>query len=245
MSGRDLTGKSAFVSGSGRNIGRATALELARRGCNVAVNGSADRAACEAVATAARACGVETLVAMGDVSRPEAVAEIARAALERFGAVDILVNNAALRPHKPFLENTDADWQAVIGIDLTAAFLLARAFLPGMVERRWGRVIGMTGMRAIGGYVEGAPISAAKHGVWGLTKALAREFGPRGITVNAISPGPIRADDETEAAVAVAGIPLGHKGTPDDVAGLVGFLASEAGRFVSGQMIAVNGGAQT
>ena len=243
MRGRDLAGKSAFVSGSGRNIGRAVAVELASRGCDVVLNGSADRAACERTAEAVRAEGAEALIAMGDVSRPDAVADIARAALGRFGAIDILVNNAAVRPHKPFLENTDADWAAVIDLDLTASFLLARAFVPGMVERGWGRVIGMTGMNSIRGYVEGAPISAAKHGVWGLTKALAREFGPHGITANAVSPGPIRSDGEADAAAAE--IPVGHKGNPEDIAALVGFLASDRGRFITGQMIAANGGGQT
>ena len=244
MTASDLTGKTAFVSGSGRNIGRAIVLELAGRGCNVVVNGSSDRAACERTADEARALGAEAQVAMGDVSRAEAVAEIAEGVDGRFGGVDILVNNAAFRPHKPFLELGDEDWHRVIDIDLTASFLTCRAFLPVMVERGWGRIIGMTGMKSIDGYFEGAPISAAKHGLWGLTKALAKEFGPHGVTVNAISPGPIRSDDEPPGEPAEE-IPVGHKGDPADIAGLVGFLASDAGRFVTGQMIAANGGAGT
>ncbi|MBM9595904.1 SDR family NAD(P)-dependent oxidoreductase [Roseitranquillus sediminis] len=240
---RDLAGKTAFVSGSGRNIGRSIVLELARRGCNVIVNGSSDRAACGATAEAASATGAGTLVAMGDVSRAEDVARISREAVERFGAVDILVNNAAVRPHKPFLENTFEDWRKVLALDLDASFLTCRAFAPAMVERGWGRIIGMTGMKAMHGYFEGAPISAAKHGVWGLTKALAKELGPHGVTVNAISPGPIRKEDEAPGGEAP--VPLGHKGDPEDIAGIVGFLAGEGGRFVTGQMIAVNGGGQT
>ncbi len=243
MTAADLSGKTAFVSGSGRNIGRAVVLELARRGCNVIVNGSSDREACDATADAAREFGVAAEVAMGDVSDAGAVAEIAKAAACH-GGVDILVNNAAYRPHKPFLELTDAEWQRVIDIDLTASFLTCRAFLPHMVERGWGRIVGMAGMKAIDGYFEGAPISAAKHGLWGLTKALAKEFGPHGITVNAISPGAIRKDDEAPGA-RVGSIPLGHKGDPADIAGVVGFLASDAGRYVTGQMIAANGGART
>ncbi len=244
VGGSDLRGRTAFVSGSGRNIGRAIVLELAARGCNVVVNGSADRTACDETADAARALGAEAEVAMGDVSRPEDVAKIADAARARFGTVDILVNNAAFRPHKPFLDLTDADWQQVIDIDLTASFLTSRAFLPGMVERGWGRIVGMAGLKAIDGYFEGAPISAAKHGLWGLTKALAKEFGPHGVTVNAVSPGAIRSDDEPEGAAA-PGIPVGRKGDPADIAALVGFLVSPAGRFVTGQMIAANGGART
>lgn len=244
MNSRDLAGKAAFVSGSGRNIGRAVVLELARRGCNVVVNGSADAVSCEATAEEARGLGVEAAVEMGDVSRPETVARIASAARERFGAIDVLVNNAALRPHKPFLELSDEDWHRVLGVDLTASFLTCRAFLPGMVERGWGRIAGMTGMKSIDGYFEGAPISAAKHGLWGLTKALAKEFGPHGITVNAVSPGPIRSDGDPPDERA-EGVPVGYKGDPSDIAVLVGFLASEAGRFVNGQMIAANGGART
>ncbi len=186
-----------------------------------------------------RAHGAEALVAMGDVSRSDEVAAIAEAALARFGTVDIVVNNAAIRPHKPFLENSDDDWRQVLGLDLDAAFYTSRAFLPGMVARGWGRIVGLTGMKAIRGYVEGAPISAAKHGLWGLTKALAREFGGHGITVNAVSPGTIRREGADSRAAA------GPQGDPEDIAALVGYLASPAGRFVNGQMIAANGGAET
>ncbi len=243
---RKVTGRAAFVSGSGRNIGRAIALDLARRGCNVVVNGSSDSAACEAVAQEARALGVEALVAMGDMGAAAEVARVTAAALERFGRIDIVVNNAAFRPHKPFLETTEDDWRRVLDLDLDASFRTAKAFLPGMVAAGWGRVICLTGMKAIRGYVEGAPISVAKHGLWGLTKALAREFGPQGITANAVSPGPIAADGVDPAATDMtATVPLGHKGRPADIAAVVGFLVSDEGGFVTGQMIAANGGAQT
>ncbi len=194
----------------------------------------------------ARALGVEALVAMGDMGKADDVARITGASLERFGRIEILVNSAAFRPHKPFLETTEEDWRRVLDLDLDASFRTAKAFLPGMVSAGWGRVICLTGMRAIRGYVEGAPISAAKHGLWGLTKALAREFGPHGITVNAVSPGPIAADGIDPAATDMsATVPLGRKGRPADIAALVGFLASDEGGFVSGQMIAANGAAQT
>lgn len=247
---QDLRGKTAFVSGSGRNIGRAIALELARRGCNVVVNGSRDRDSCEGTAEEARRFGVEAMVAMGDVGRTEGVASIAEAALARFRSVDVLVNNAAIRPHKPFLEMTEDDWHRVIDLDLNAAFYTCRAFLPGMVAGRWGRIVSITGMNSISGYKEGAPISAAKHGVWGMTKALAKEFGPHGITINAVSPGPIGGDAsdpvKTEAMQKrAAGIPVGYVGEPQDIAAVVGFLCSGSARFITGQMIASNGGAQT
>ena len=246
MTERQLSGKTALITGSGRNIGRAIAVGLARMGCNVVVNGSRDRQACEATAEAAAALGVETLVAMGDVGKAASVTTIAEAALGRFGAVDILVNNAAVRPHKPFLEMTDEDWQKVIDLDLTASFYTARAFLPGMLDRGWGRVINLTGMKAIRGYGEGAPISAAKHGLWGLAKALSTEFAGRGITANAVSPGPTRVEGRSgDDPKQLAGIPAGFMAEPEDIAAVVCFLASPAGRFVTGQMINANGGGAT
>ena len=243
-------GKTALITGAGRNIGRAIVLELAERGCHVVVNGSSDRAVCEAVAAEAQERGVETSVAMGDVGTSSDVARIADQALERFGCIDIVVNNAAIRPAKPFLEMTDDDWHRVLDVDLNAAFYTCRAFLPGMVENGWGRIINMTGMNAIHGYAGRAPVSAAKHGVWGLTKALAKEFGPKGVTVNAISPGPIRSQHADAAMTQhiesqVGRIPLGHLGEPEHIAGLCGYLVSDGGGFVTGQMIACNGGAET
>lgn len=246
QTGRPLAGKTAFVSGSGQNIGRAVAVRLAQMGCNVVVNGSTRAADAEETATRIRAAGAEALVAMGDMARPEDVARIAKAARARFGAVDILVNNAARRPHKPFLEMTDDDWNSVVDVALTGAFRTARTFLPDMVDRKWGRIINFAGMKAIRGYHEGAPISAAKHGVWGLTKALSTEFAPHGITANVISPGQIRKETATEDDPArAASIPAGFMGQPDDIASVAGFLASPEARFVTGQMIAVNGGEET
>ena len=238
------------MSGSGRNIGRAIVLELAKRGCNVIVNGSQDRKACESVAVEAEELGVEALVAMGDVGDPKAIDRMSKEALERFGTVDILVNNAAIRPHGPFLETTDEDWQRVMDIDMNAAFRLSRAFLPGMVTQGWGRIVSFTGMNSIRGWNGGAPVSAAKHGVWGLTKSLALEFGPSGITANVISPGLIAPDDAGSAdgqhsAKTIALIPLGYVGEPFHIGALCGFLASEEGGYVTGQMLACNGGGST
>jgi 3-oxoacyl-[acyl-carrier protein] reductase len=244
--------KTALITGAGRNIGRAVALGLAQDGFNVVVNGSSDRAACEAVAGEARGLGVEAMVAMADIGSDEACAALAAEAIGRFGAVDVLVNNAALRPRKPFLEMSEAEWRRVMAVDLDAAVWLARACLPGMVARGWGRVVNFTGMNAIHGYAGRAPVSVAKHGVWGLTKALGKEFGPRGVTVNAVSPGPIAADEEPADAEAakyrqaiVARVPLGRQGTPAEVAAVVRMLVSEGGAYVNGQMLQVNGGAET
>jgi 3-oxoacyl-[acyl-carrier protein] reductase len=141
---------------------------------------------------------------------------------------------------------TEDDWHGVIDVALTAVFRTSQAFLPGMIEAGWGRVINFAGMKAIKGYYEGAPISAAKHGVWGLTKALSTEFASKGITVNTVSPGQIRKDNATaDDPDRAARIPTGFMGLSDDIASMVGYLASPEARFVTGQMIAVNGGETT
>ncbi|MFY0690468.1 MAG: SDR family oxidoreductase [Paracoccaceae bacterium] len=243
---KPLIGKTAFVSGSGKNIGRGIAVRLAELGADVVINGSSDEAACSETAALVEAAGRQSLVVMGDMGSADDVARVSEAALGKFGVIDILVNNAARRPHKPFLEMTDDDWDRVVDPALTGAFRTARAFMPGMVDKGWGRVINLAGMVAIRGYFEGAPISAAKHGVWGLTKALSTEFASKGITVNVISPGQIRKDELTEDDPArAAKIPAGVMGVSNDIAAIAGFLATPEARFITGQMIGVNGGEAT
>lgn len=242
--------KTALITGAGRNIGRACALGLAADGYNVVINGSKNSAACEAVAKEALTLGVEAMVAMGDIGLPATAAKIAFGAIARFGAVDVLINNAAIRPHKPFLEMDDAEWRQVMAVDMDSAVWLARACLPKMIERGWGRIVNFTGMNAIHGYAGRAAVSVAKHGAWGLTKALAKEFGPKGITTNAISPGPIAGDDDDPASAQhrqslVNRVPVGRLGTPDEVAAAVRLLVSDGGAFINGQMLQVNGGAET
>lgn len=242
--------KAALITGAGRNIGRAVTLGLAQDGFDVAVNGSSDRAAAEAVAAEARAFGVQALVVMGDVGRREECLRIAAGALAAFGTVDVLVNNAALRPEKPFLEMAPEDWSRVMSVDVEAAVWLAQALLPGMIAQGWGRIVNFTGMNAMQGYTGRAPVSAAKHAAWGLTKALAKEFAAKGVTVNAVSPGPIAADDDepgkaTDRHGYVVKIPAGRMGTPAEVATVVRMLVSEGGAYVNGQMLQVNGGGAT
>ena len=241
-----LAGKTAFISGSGQNIGRAVALHLARLGCNIVVNGSKNEVSARETVAQVEAAGAQALITMGDVSHSASVTEMANAALHKFRTIDILVNNAARRPHKPFLTMTDDDWHDIIKTTLSGAFYTSRAFLPGMVGQGWGRIINFAGMRAIKGYFEGAPISAAKHGVWGLTKALSTEFASKGITANIISPGQIRDENESEdAPERAAKIPTGFMGQPDDIASAVSYLAGPSAKFITGQMIAVNGGETT
>lgn len=244
------TEHAALVTGAGRNIGRAIVLELARRGYRIVVNGRTDRKAVDAVAGEARDLGVEAIAVLADVGDSRSVAELATTALDAFGKVDVVVNNAAIRPEKPFLELRDEDWHGVLSTDLHSAFYTSRAFLPKMVAQGWGRIVNLTGMNAMHGYNGRCPVSVAKHGLWGLTKSLAKEFGPKGVTVNAISPGPIRSQHRDASMThhiesQLARIPLGRLGEPEDIAALCGFLASDEGGFISGQMIASNGAAQT
>ena len=243
------SGKTAFITGGGKNIGRAIAINLASTGCNIVLNGNSDTGACEETAQVLIEKGVKASIVMGNVGSADEVKRMASEALDQFGRIDILVNNAAIRPSKPFLEMEDHDWHRVLDIELNSAFYTCRAFAGGMIEKGWGRIINITGMNAIHGYKGRAPVSAAKHGLWGLTKSLGKEFGPQGVTTNAISPGPI--DTAGDAAQRehilsmVPKVPLGRLGLPEEIAALTGFLCSNGGAFVNGQMINCNGGAET
>ncbi|MEK9722515.1 MAG: SDR family NAD(P)-dependent oxidoreductase [Rhodospirillaceae bacterium] len=243
-------GRTALITGSGRNIGRACALALADDGFNVVVNGSSDEAACARVADEVRERGVSAEVAMGDIGKEAEARGIAQQAIAHFGAIDVLVNNAAIRPDGPFLEMSDEAWHRVIDTNFQSVFWLSRACLPGMVAKGWGRIVNFAGMNAIHGYNGRAHVSASKHASWGLTKALAMEFGPKGITANIVSPGPIegeRSDPHAAAHIAemVTRVPVGRLGRNDEVAAAVALLASDKGGFINGQMIQVNGGAET
>ena len=243
------SGKTAFITGGGKNIGRAIAINLASTGCNIVLNGNSDTGACEETAQVLIEKGVKASIVMGNVGSADEVKRMASEALDQFGRIDILVNNAAIRPSKPFLEMEDHDWHRVLDIDLNSAFYTCRAFAGGMIEKGWGRIINITGMNAIHGYKGRAPGSAAKHALWGLTKSLGKEFGPQGVTTTAISPGPI--DTAGDAAQRehilsmVPKVPLGRLGLPEEIAALTGFLCSNGGAFVNGQMINCNGGAET
>ena len=242
--------RTALITGSGRNIGRAAALALAKLGMNVVVNGSSNRDACEIVADEVREIGPEAIVAMGNVGDLDALNDIVSQATKAFGHVDVLVNNAAVRPTSPFLETDEDEWSRILDIDFHAARRLAKACLPAMVANGWGRIINFAGMNAIHGYNGRAPVSVSKHASWGLTKSLAKEFGGNGITTNIISPGPIRpdeADPEMRAHIEgmVGRVPVGRLGEADEVAAMVALLASDEGAFINGQLLQVNGGAET
>lgn len=239
--------RTALITGAGRNIGRGCAVHLARAGFNVVVNGSSDRAACERTAAEVREAGTEATVAMADIGDRAAVEAMAADALAAFGRVDVLVNNAAIRPAAGFLEMTDADLDRVMAVNAYSAIWLARAFLPGMVEAGWGRIVNFTGMMAQQGKGGRPHVTMSKHAVWGLTKALSREFGPKGVTTNIVSPGTFPGEGVNRAhqgrlEALLADTPVGRLGEADDIAALVALLCSEQGGFINGQLLQVNGG---
>ena len=243
-----LDGKVALVTGSGRNIGRATVLKLAGEGADVVVNARSNKEEAESVAAEARQLGVKALPILADVSNKEQVDSMVNMALSQFGRIDILINNAAIRPHKPFTELTLQDWEFVRGVVLDGAFYCTRAVINSMVENNFGRILFFTGDGAFRGGAGRSHVSAAKMGLVGFARGLASEFAPNNIRVNVVSPGSIdtsRANPEWYEGRPpnAAGIPLGRQGKVDEIAATCLFLVSEDGGFITGQTVHVNGGA--
>jgi len=244
-----LEGKVALVTGSGRNIGRATILKLAAEGANVVVNARSNRQEAESVAEEARALGVKALPILADVSNKEQVDSMVSMALAEFGKIDILINNAAIRPHKPFMEVTLADWERVRGVVLDGAFYCTHAVIPSMVENQFGRILFFTGGGAFSGPAQRAHVSAAKMGLVGMARSLASEFAPYNIRVNVVSPGSIDTERRSPewypqgALRDTSSIPLGRQGSVDEIAAACLFLVSDDGGFITGQTLHVNGGA--
>ena len=242
-----LDGKVALVTGSGRNIGRATILKFAAEGANVIVNARSNQQEAAAVADEARALGVKALPIIADVARKDQVDAMVAKAMSEFGRVDILVNNAAIRPHKPFTELTVQDWEEVRGVVLDGAFYCTRAVIESMVRNRYGRILFFTGEGAFMGPAKRAHVSAAKMGLVGLARSLASEFAAHNIRVNVVCPGSIdtsRVNPQWYPARApdASGIPLGRQGTVEEMAATCLFLVSDDGGFITGQTIHVNGG---
>ena len=243
-----LDGKVALVTGSGRNIGRATILKMAAEGANVVVNARSNQAEADAVAEEARAMGVKAMAILADVSNKDQVDSMVSIAMAEFGKIDILVNNAAIRPHKPFLEVTLEDWEYVRGVVLDGAFYTTSAIMPSMVKNEYGRIIFFTGDGAFQGPPERAHVSAAKMGLVGMCRSLASEFAPKNIRVNVVSPGSIDTSREhpewyPDARPPDAShIPMQRQGKVDEIASTVMFLISDEGGFITGQSIHANGG---
>jgi len=242
-----LEGSVALVTGASRGIGRAIALRLAADGAAVAVNYLSNAAAAAATVDAVRAAG-GTAESFGfDVADPEAVRAGVAAVAERFGAVDVLVNNAGRSHDALLLRLRDEDWAAVLGTNLGGVFHCTRAVARVMVRARKGCIVNVTSVVGEMGNGGQSAYAAAKAGVIGFTKAVARELAPRGITVNAVSPGLVEAGmtdgmDEALRATYRAVIPLGREGTSMEVADAVAYLAGPGARYVTGQVLRVNGG---
>lgn len=242
--------ETALITGGSRGIGAAIAAALARAGYAVAINYNHSADAAETLAASLRAEGHTAITVQADVSDPAQVAAMFQAVENQLGAVSVLVNNAGIAQQKLFTDLTDADWRRMMGVHLDGAFYCCRAALPAMIRVRYGRILNIASMWGqVGGSCE-VHYSAAKAGLIGLTKALAKEEGPSGITVNCIAPGVVDTDmmasfsDEDRAALADE-TPVCRLGSADEVAAAAVFLCSRAAGFITGQVLGVNGGLVT
>ncbi len=236
-----------LVTGSSRGLGRAIAETFGRRQFDVAVHYVRSAGPANEVVEAIRAAGGQAEAFAADVADPGQCQGLVKAVTERFGSLDVLVNNAGVTKDTLALRMKDEDWQSVIDTNLSAAFYLARGALRGMLRTGFGRVINVSSVVGLRGNVGQANYVAAKAGLIGLTKALAREYAAKGVTVNAVAPGFI--DSDMTAALApelksayLAEIPAGRFGTPADVANAVAFLASDEAAYINGQTLVVDGG---
>jgi 2-hydroxycyclohexanecarboxyl-CoA dehydrogenase len=243
-----LAARHAFVTGAASGIGRAVALRLAGLGATVTV---ADRDATGAAATAdaVRAAGGQATPAPCDVADGAAVAAAVAAARDAHGPIHVLVNSAGIAGFAPLLDLDEATWDRMLGVHLRGTYLCARTVLPDMLAAGWGRIVNLSSVAGLRGGPQLCHYAAAKAGVVGFTKALAQEVGPRGITVNAVAPGPIdtpmlRGSGIPDAVLeqSVRSMPVGRLGTADEVAAAVAWLASPDAGFVTGQVLSPNGG---
>jgi 3-oxoacyl-[acyl-carrier protein] reductase len=243
----ELTGKVAMVTGAGRNIGRAIALALADGGASVVVNARSNSAEAEAVAREIESAGGKALVHIGDVADATAVQAMVDAAVKKFGRVDILVNNAALRREKPFAEMDYAEWREILDVTLDGAFHCAKACLPALRECGAGTIVNIGGLSAHTGARDRAHVVTAKAGIIGFTRALAHDLAADGITVNCVVPGLIgtpRPKGKPEPSHHLTHQTIsGERGRPEDVAATVRFLCGPGARYINGQAIHANGGA--
>ena len=241
----ELSDRVAIVTGSGQGIGRAIALKLAEIGATVVVNDIGE--AVEGVAEEIKAMNQQSLPVLADVSSPEDVTRLVEAAVATYGKVDILVNNAGVTRDQLVMRMSNEDWDKVLSVDLKSVFLCTRAVLRHMIKQRWGRIISIASVVGIIGNPGQANYASAKAGIIGFTRTVAKEIASRGITANAIAPGFIDTDmtqrlQEDKKQELKRQVPLGYSGSPSDVAEAVAFLSSERARYITGQVLNVDGG---
>ena len=244
---KNLEGKVAVVTGSSRGIGRAIALKLAGMGARVVINYRSNHAAAEGVVDIIRQHGGEAVAVQADVSLFADAQRLIQSALDQWGKVDILVNNAGTTRDTLLVRMTEEDWDVVLNTDLKSAFNCTKAAQKGMIKQRYGRIVNITSVAGIAGNAGQANYTAAKAGLIGFTKAVAKEVGSRNITVNAVAPGYIPTDlsSTIPPELITKGMdltPLGHPGATDDIANAVAFLVSDDANYITGQVLAVDGG---
>jgi len=243
----DLTGKVALVTGGSRGIGRAICLALAGQGASVAVNYASSAQAAADVVQAIAGCGGRAVAVQGDVAQGDDARRLVAETVAAFEAIHILVNNAGLTQDELLLRMSEEQWDRVMAVDLRGAFLCTKAALRPMIRQRWGRIINIASVAGIVGNPGQANYAAAKAGLIGFTKAVAKEVASRNVTANAIAPGLVRTamtQDLTEAQQqAVVGmVPLGRWATPEEIAPAAVFLASEESGYITGSVLTVDGG---
>jgi len=243
----DLSGKSAVVTGGSRGIGRAIALRLATQGADVAFSYRGNEAAAKEAAAAIEALGRRALPVQGDVSDPATADALVKAALEAFGKVDILVNNAGITRDDLIMRMSLDDWRSVLETNLFGAFYAIKAVTRPMLKAKGGRIVNITSVSGQAGQMGQANYSSAKAGLIGLTKATARELASRNITCNAVAPGFVDTELTHDLPEALkeqlrAATPLGRFGETEEIAAAVVFLASDEAAFITGQVLAVDGG---
>jgi 3-oxoacyl-[acyl-carrier protein] reductase len=247
MADRPLAGQAALVTGGSRGIGRATALELARAGADVAISFRSRKEDADSVCNSIRQEGSEGFAIEGDMADAAVPSRLVEEVLRRFGRLDILVNNAGITRDNLLMRMSEADWDAVMGVNLRGPFLLCKAALKPMVKQRYGRIVNVASLAGLAGNPGQANYSAAKAGLIALTRSLAREVGSRNITVNAVAPGFIETEILTglppevlERAKQAAAIP--RLGTPEEVAVAIRFLVSREASYITGAVLGIDGG---
>ena len=247
MNQEDLKGKYALVTGAAKGIGRASALELAKRGASVVVNYHSSKDAADNTVSEIKSYGVDSFSVKADVGNLNQVHNMIDKTTDRFGQIDILVNNAGIIDDGLLLRMSDVSWERVINTNLNGTFYCSRSVIRSMVRTRWGRIINIGSVVGLRGNVGQTNYTASKAAINGFTFALAKEVATRNITVNTITPGYINTDtveglSEKQKETIMTWIPMQKFGDVDDIAAMVGFLASEKAKYVTGQIISVDGG---